>query len=497
VRRLVSFAILLAVSAMAQDFPDWRTQETRNAIVWREPFRDTLEGSVSQDSSGNPWRSARLDSLIWLNVNLHSFLSAAMWPVEKVVTPVGRYMLVPLREPALYAEREDVTDRGVRLVQIGSDGKAMAYPTMVMDGGTGSRLGATLLTTDLFGSGWYARVAGSAMVNLDWYGAVNALSPAFLYGERFRMRIAASKSDGAAVWVPSLYPLGGANTPISVLQTRQLVSTGLSIPLGKMGGIEPSWSAVSRSSAAPSRRNGLTDDISGIGWFDHGDRGLRGDELTQAFGLVWNKSSRDFDGIPSSGGHQSVAIERTSCIGGGDAYTLSLEGTRFILIGDEKYAYRKGDIEPYLHFSPNTIIDLLDPRTLRQRLTQRRILALKMRAVRMWEVDEARDPVSFFNFPSMGGDAPARAYGGGRLMDRSVIGGSAEYRWPIWRYIDGVFFTELAWAAPEWWQLDADNAAPGVGTGIRVRTRDMFLFRGHVAYGREGSSFLVTVSQEF
>lgn len=497
-----SLAALLAscVPGVASgDFPDWRTPATREAIAWKTFVPDTsdrLEGSwyVVVDA---PDILRKDTSLIWLDVRMHPVLSWVMQPVEWGASALGDFLFEPLRAPVLYAERSDLIPRAVDLFRIDSAGKVTAYPTMVMDGAADSRLGATVSSTDLLGTGWYGRVAGSLMVNRDWYTGTNLTSPRWTsLGLRLSSRVAASYSQEMAIWVPSEYPLGGQNTPVTVALRRQLAYLGVSFPLGDLGGLQPSWTGTFRQVYSPVRRTGFEESWREIPWFERGDRGVRGEEFVQELALNWHRGTRDREGVPSEGGDRSIHLDRSFSVGGGDAFTVAMEATQFYLLGDEKYVYRREDVLPYIEFSPKVIVDMLDLGTLRRRLTQRRILAFKVRAERMWELDRDR-PVSFFQFPTMGGEAPARAYGGSRLMARSVIGGTTEYRWPIWKYVDGAVFAELAWAAPEWWAPRPDDLAPGVGLGIRVRTIDQFFFRLQAAYGRSGTRAMATVSPEF
>lgn len=478
----------------AQDFPDWRTQETIRRTAWRTPSVDT--SFLPHDSTS---RSSRFDSLVWLNVRVHPFLSALLWPLEKVVNPLGRYMIIPLEEPALYAEREDVTDRGVKLVQLDTSGKILLYPTMVMDGGPGSRLGGTYINRYLLGDRSYARFGGALMINQDWYGSMTLSTPAQgPWDLHPNLRLSGGRSSNSSVWIPGEIPIGSGKAPPTIGESRQSAEAGLSFTLGPLGGGEILLRAARRDVGEPTQKADMLDSIPDIPWFAHGDRGMAGgEERWLLTGFVWGRGNINLEGTPSEGGREGIALFRTFGQGGGDAVLFNFDMIRYFLIGDERYAYRKGDLDPYLKLSPATILSLLDPTTLRQRLTQRRILALQLTARRMWEIEPTRDPVSYFHFPGYGGDAPARAYSGGRLMDHAVVGGSLEYRWPIWRYLDGSAFAELAWAGGNWWEVNNTGFAPGWGFGLRVRTPRQFLFRGQIAYGLEGMRALVTASPEF
>lgn len=501
--RILACLLALATGealAAEPDFPDWRSERTKDAVRWRDQVPDT-----TQTASGT-WYIVvsapdllRKDSLVWLDVLANPILSAAMWPVEKMASFLSRNTLSSIEGAALYAEREEIIERGVQLVSLDSGGRMMAYPTIVMDGGTGSRLGAAFLRRGLYDGKGSLRVGGALMLSRDWYASTNLAGPALTpLSITPRLSLSAARSGEQAVFVPGAVGLGSGLPPQVVWESRRNLELGLSVPIGRFGGVEPTFRLAQREIRDPVRRILARDSLPESPWLAYGDRKiLGGDETSVLAGLLWGRGDVNFEGTPSEGGTQGVAVLRSWSHGGGDAVILHMDATRYLLLGSEKYGYRKGDLEAYTNLTPKAIVTLLDPATLRKRLTQRRILALKLSARRLWELEPRTDPVSYFHFPSFGGDAPARAYGGRRLMDKAVLGGTAEYRWPIWKYIDGSMFVELAWAGEQWWEPNATGMAPGAGLGLRVRTPSMFLFRGQFAYGLEGARAIVTVSPEF
>jgi hypothetical protein len=500
---ILAGALLLSAGwawAAGPDFPDWRTPQTKETIRWRVPLPDTV---MSPDGTWYIVVSApdylRKDSLVWLDVLANPILSAAMWPVEKAASFLSRHTLSSIEGAALYAEREEIIERGVQLVSLDSSGRMKAYPTIVMDGGTGSRLGAAFLYRGLFDGQGALRVGGALTLGRDWYASTNLTGPSYTpWSLTPRFAVSAARSGEQAIYVPGAIGLGSGLPPQVVWESRRNLELGLSVPIGPYGGLEPTFRLAQREIRDPVRRILARDSLPESPWLADGDRGiLGGDETSVLAGLLWGRGNVNFEGTPSEGGTQGMALLRSWNRGGGDAVILHLDFTRYLLLGNEKYGYRKGDLDAYKDLSPKAIVALLDPDLLRKRLTQRRILALQFSARRLWELDPKDDPVSYFHFPSLGGDAPARAYGGRRLMDQAVIGGTAEYRWPIWRFIDGSMFLELAWAGDQWWEPNATGLAPGTGFGLRVRTPTMFLFRGQFAYGLEGPRMILTVSPEF
>ncbi len=497
-------ALLCAWGALTDSvgsFPDWMTPAVRESLALRVPPPDSAppeDGTwyIVVDSY-DPLSSR--DSLVFLNVNLHPIMSALVWPIQKVVDPLARFALEPIEAPALYAEREDVVDRAVRLVRIDAQGKVMVYPTLVMDGGTGSRLGGTYIHKSLLGRDSYTRLSGAMMITRDWYMSLGITgSPVGRLKMLPRFGLSAGRSGEQGIWVPGVAPLGSGQSSFSVREERRGLALGWMVPVGAFGAIEPNVRFSAREISDPARLSAAPDTLPDVPWFANGDRGVQGGvERSVSAGFVWGYGDANFAGTPSEGGSRSMALLRSWNRGGGDNLLLHLDLTRYFLLGDEKYGYRKGDLDSLLSLSPRRIMASLDPTTLRKRLTQRRILAMNFVARRMWEIDPSGQAVSFYNFPGLGGDSPARAYGGRRLLDHAVIGGTLEYRWPIWKFIDGAVFTELAWAGDTWWTPNRTGLAPGAGLGLRVRTPSEFLFRAQFAYGLEGPRLIMTVSPEF
>jgi hypothetical protein len=235
-----------------------------------------------------------------------------------------------------------------------------------------------------------------------------------------------------------------------------------------------------------------------IDWLRYGNRGLAGgQEDYTVFAGRWTQSTVNLDGTPWEGSSHSFTVYRGTDFASSGVAGTELVWTKYFLLGNERYTYRKGDLDPYLNLNPQTIVKLLDPKTLRDRLTQRRILAIHAVVSGIWELDPLTGPASYYTFPSMGGESPARAYGGRRIMDKRIAGVSADYRWPIWKYLDGTVFAEVAWSGDDWVQEDWDRWAPGVGFGLRARTPKQFLFRGMLAYGKQGPRVNLTVDPEF
>lgn len=485
---------LLAFQLMgfqADAFPDWRDRNTICAIsVCRVPDPD----SALLAAAALHRQSMPMDTL---SAPYNVLLGYLMWPLEKTVPPALKFMLMPVQSPILEADQADVVDRAVQLVRIDESGRSTVYPTLTMDGGEGSRIGVTAVLSDLALRNTQLRFAGSLLLNLDWYASLGVSTPsAGPFATKGQLRLFGSSSANDAVWIPELSAI-----PVTTemgLVSRDRRGAALAFP-STMGShwLEPRVALQYTEVGDPGKFSSRLRDPGQYEWFSRGDRGVAGNERQVSAGFSVGRSDQDLEGTPTSGGVVSGEFDQTWAKGGGSFWTMGVQATRYILLGDERYVYRKGDLDPYLKLSPRTFALMMDVRTLPQRLSSRRVLAFQYRARWMRETEPEDHPASYYSFPTMGGSAPARAYGGGRLLDNSVMGGAVEYRWPIWKYIDGSLFLECAVAGSDPWRPDPDRIAPGWGTGIRVRTPGTFLFRVQLASGREGIRGIITVDPEF
>lgn len=491
-----SFAAAISDST----FPDWRIAIDTGRVRAGRPSG----AAPSRDRNGS-WivvsehPALRRDSLASVDVTMHPLLTALLWPVDHAVRPLMGVPFKPLRPVVRYGEGTELVERGLAFVHPTGREGLMLYPTAVLDGSSGSRWGATFVDRDFFREGWRLQLNGALSVAADGYmSASTRTHPIGPRSTQLRMATSYSISRGVGVRVPGYRPVSDPEIAGSTSETRVLGELGAAGP----GAFEhSSWDAsyqlAHREVGAPRRLAADFVDPGGIDWFSGGDRGIRGTEIDHTFGMWLGWSDQENPGAPSKGGRLSTRMWYTYADGGGDVAGIDAQATRYFLLGTERYVYKKGDLEPYLDLDPMRVIRMLDPTTLRQRLTQRKILAVYFRMIRLWELEAGRHPASYFLFPGLGGDAPARAYGGRYLLDRAVVGGTMEYRWPIWKYIDGTAFAELAWAAPEWWEPDLDRLAPGIGGGIRVRMPRMFLFRVQAAFGLAGPQLIATTDAEF
>lgn len=495
---------LLACLFGAQDdtlFPNWRSPWTSSPPAGAQA---QVVGPLRADDTGwivlKEHPALARDSTASVDIGENPAATILLWPFDHVVRPTLHSAMRPLHSAIDYSEKTNVIDRGIRLMHPTGSDDVWLYPIATLDGTEGSRWGLVYQDENFLARRWVFRSSAALTVEQDMSAAMggrtNPFSPA---GLSLHGGVSTGRARAIGIRVPGATHMDDATPTGYVSQDRCNYDAGISgnAPL-KGAGWDVSYGYSWRSSGLPARLDQeFPNNVDSLAWFRYGDRGIEGREVDRTLSLGFGWSDQDRAGAPTSGGPVRARVWQTWADGGGDVRGMDVSATRCFLLGSERYVYRADDLKPYVDLDPREIVRILDPTTLRERLTQRKILILGLRYSRIWETDPNGVPASYFQFPTMGGDAPARGYPSGYLMDRTVAGASMEYRWPIWKYVDGVSFLEMAWASPGWWFDATRRLAPGGGAGFRARLDRLFLFRGYLAYGRVGFQYSLTTSSEF
>jgi len=440
------------------------------------------------------------DSTLTIELTENPVATVLLWPFDHILRPAVRMTLQPFHSAVDYGETNNVVDRGLRLVHPTGDESIWLYPVTTLDGTNGSRWGMVYLDNDLLSRGGRFRASGAVSVEEDASGRMEARTAPFLpLGTGLRTTVTAGQSRATSIRVPGQASLAD-NVPTGAVSLGYF---GWEVGIPGRGPVPHSWWDLSFNTTEhwaglPARQDQeLPRPLDSLSWFRKGDRGTDGSENDRTVGFSAGWSDQNLAGAPTAGGPINGGFWWTSSETGGSLAGFSLSGTRCFLLGSQRYVYRVEDLRPYLDLDPREIVTLLDPSTLMERLTQRKILILGFKYTHVWATNPSGPPPSFFLYPTLGGDSPARGYPGGYLLDPTVGGGYLEYRWPIWKYLDGAAFTELAWASPGWVVDTPHHLDPGAGFGFRARLDRLFLFRGYLAWGRVGMQYSLTTYSEF
>jgi len=105
-------------------------------------------------------------------------------------------------------------------------------------------------------------------------------------------------------------------------------------------------------------------------------------------------------------------------------------------------------------------------------------------------------PIPFSELVQLGGVDDLRGFRRGQFRDGSSLLATAEYRWPIWMWMDGAIFTDYgAVFKPQFTDFSAADLRPDIGFGVRVRSSSKYLVRIQVAYGfGDGGGFRLVIA---
>src|SRR5262249_38787976 len=96
-------------------------------------------------------------------------------------------------------------------------------------------------------------------------------------------------------------------------------------------------------------------------------------------------------------------------------------------------------------------------------------------------------PIPFSELATLGGPEDLRGFGRGRFRGASSMLATAEWRWPVWMWMDGTLFFDYGGGfGPAFKGFAVGDLRPDIGIGFRVHTASKFVMRIQVAYGFGG-----------
>lgn len=147
-----------------------------------------------------------------------------------------------------------------------------------------------------------------------------------------------------------------------------------------------------------------------------------------------------------------------------------------------------GDVATYERFAGNVGIPInLWSRT--------HILWLAATSALTWQNDAQ---VPFSELPTLGGPNDLRGFRFQDFRDYSAFYVTAEYRWPVWMWVDGsIFFDYGGVFSQNYANFSAQRMQPDVGVAMRLFTANRFYIRAQLGYGfGEGFNFSLAGSPQ-
>ena len=107
-------------------------------------------------------------------------------------------------------------------------------------------------------------------------------------------------------------------------------------------------------------------------------------------------------------------------------------------------------------------------------------------------------PVPFSELPVLGTPDLFRGARWGKYRDHTLFLLTAEYRWPIWMWMDAALFADYGGVfGKNWVGFSFNDMIPGFGLALRIRTSRQFYLRVQGAYGvGEGWNFSISASTD-
>lgn len=424
------------------------------------------------------------------------------WPFERVVQPVFGFILYPLRPPLEYILDENLVDRGVDLVTFGSQRSGMVYPTKLLRGGTDNSIGVSYRHRHVFRQHDFISASYGYFVNGDRSFSASYRMNQILSTQLFGWVSFNFEEDSDATFrVPDQNP------------NFLYADSSWALRVGTGNPIKGNWSwgyhtglernifdlPVVRDTLV---RPGHVFDVFSRGMYQHFD--------VIPLGLTLIHDSRDATAAPTSGsvvrfnyeyafvsnyrGRNIDNLRSNSLDHNYQAVQLILQ--HYLLLGRKRFALTNTEIRSnqkyFTDFNLDRALEMFRPGQLRETLLERKVLVFQFRARQMWEVEEGGAP--FTAYSALGNNTPLRGYGGVYRYDHNIMGVSMEYRWPILRLVDGVFFNEYgmhgrSWNDPRWGSL-----VNSWGFGMQMRKPDFFICRLQFGFhGMQGVQLILTI----
>ncbi|WP_445664318.1 BamA/TamA family outer membrane protein [Fodinibius sp. AD559] len=164
----------------------------------------------------------------------------------------------------------------------------------------------------------------------------------------------------------------------------------------------------------------------------------------------------------------------------GTQYKLGAGWTQSTNNPDLKYLEYRGAIH---HFVPVPIL----PETRR--------LGIKMQLHKQENIGSA--PIPFYELNSLGGRRDLRGFPSNRFRAHGTLLVTAEYRYPIWDFLDMVIFTDQGQPFDNYSDISLSDFRSSYGFGFHLLSQQGLAFRSEFAFSNEGGRFIISITPNF
>ena len=506
---IIAFAFAVATSAFAEAAPAAVAPGDSTVAVSDSVAAVPDSAAAAQDSSA----AADDDSS-------SSWKRIFTWPFEHIIQPVLNAVVYPIAQPLHYAFDNGVIETSVDLITFGEKRNILLYPIMNLKPGNSTMLGFAYRHRSLFFGRDYLVVSPQYFANGDFFGELRYTKHE-LFGTRLFGGIRVRKfwdRDGFFVLpgTPKSFVMPDSSTIIELQTGIPLTNDGRwTLELkGIVDFVDRSLPDNSQDSLLVSRDYPIE------------NRGLYQSFMMFPVGASILYDNLDFPYAPSRGSRMQL-MARYIFVGkysgvsfesGGEPgmrptkYEFSDNGKNHDFLQTEfmfQHYFYFGKAQAfhltrkearqnrrfYMDFNWNDALRMWRPDNVKETLFERRVIALQFRLVDNWEMEEGEAPFKLYTL--VGPRFPLRGYRD-YFAAQHVMSLSAEYRWPIDYYVDGVLFNEYALLSPTFTDWSPNRFYNSWGFGVRVRKPDMYWFRVQLGFhGLHGVNLVLTIAPEF
>ena len=125
-----------------------------------------------------------------------------------------------------------------------------------------------------------------------------------------------------------------------------------------------------------------------------------------------------------------------------------------------------------------------------------RRLALRARIEKVESLFDG-ERIPFYDLPGLGGQESLRGFTFDRFVNDGILLLNAEYRYPIWSYLDGLVFVDAGQAFNGFGDLAHDRFRWSYGGGVHLLSQRKLGARLEMAHSSEGFALVLTVTPTF
>ncbi|NIR65153.1 MAG: BamA/TamA family outer membrane protein, partial [candidate division Zixibacteria bacterium] len=109
----------------------------------------------------------------------------------------------------------------------------------------------------------------------------------------------------------------------------------------------------------------------------------------------------------------------------------------------------------------------------------------------------ASRPIPFYELNSLGGTHNLRGFPSNRFRAQGTLQLTAEYRYPIWDFLDMVIFMDQGQPFNKYSDLSFGDFRSSYGFGFHLLSDNGLAFRSEFAFSNEGGRFIISITPNF